>query len=78
MTRCPTRRTPLTRFRHKLKVTELKELLAKNSLVQTGKKDELIKRLLDNNVTINGEGAGGEGEGQSESAEDLVRDHVST
>ncbi|OCF38192.1 hypothetical protein I317_07211 [Kwoniella heveanensis CBS 569] len=37
---------------HKLKVTELKELLAKHHLVQTGKKDDLIKRLLDNNVTI--------------------------
>ncbi|WVR00257.1 hypothetical protein IAU59_007400 [Kwoniella sp. CBS 9459] len=38
--------------RHKLKVTELKELLAKHHLVQTGKKDDLIKRLLDNNVTL--------------------------
>lgn len=40
---------------HKLKVTELKELLAKNHLVQTGKKDELIKRLLDNNVHVGDE-----------------------
>lgn len=74
MTRYLPRRIPLIRCRHKLKVTELKELLAKNSLVQTGKKDELIKRLLDNNVTIDGEGEGGSA---AESAEDLVRDCVS-
>ncbi|WWD19621.1 hypothetical protein CI109_104083 [Kwoniella shandongensis] len=36
----------------KLKVTELKELLAKHHLVQTGKKDDLVKRLLDNNVSV--------------------------
>ncbi|WRT70263.1 uncharacterized protein IL334_007258 [Kwoniella shivajii] len=36
----------------KLKVTELKELLANHHLVQTGKKDDLVKRLLDNNVTL--------------------------
>ncbi|KAK8853204.1 hypothetical protein IAR55_003906 [Kwoniella newhampshirensis] len=36
----------------KLKVTELKELLAKHHLVQTGKKDDLVKRLLDNNVDV--------------------------
>lgn len=36
--------------RHKLKVTELKELLARNHLVQTGKKDDLVKRLLENNI----------------------------
>lgn len=39
-------------LRHKLKVTELKDLLAKHSLTQTGKKDDLIKRLLDNNITL--------------------------
>ncbi|RSH91789.1 hypothetical protein EHS25_009159 [Saitozyma podzolica] len=65
VTRHLPRGIPLTRCRHKLKVTELKELLAKNSLVQTGKKDELIKRLMDNNVTIDGEGEG-------ESNEDLI------
>jgi hypothetical protein len=70
VTRHLPRGIPLTRCRHKLKVTELKELLAKNSLVQTGKKDELIKRLMDNNVTIDGEGEG-------ESNEDLVRACVS-
>ncbi|KAK4685704.1 SAP domain-containing ribonucleoprotein, partial [Tremellales sp. Uapishka_1] len=43
----------------KLKVTELKELLAKHSLVQTGKKEDLVKRLLDNNVSI-GDGAAAE------------------
>nr|XP_019010300.1 uncharacterized protein I206_04768 [Kwoniella pini CBS 10737]OCF49081.1 hypothetical protein I206_04768 [Kwoniella pini CBS 10737] len=41
----------------KLKVTELKELLAKHHLVQTGKKDDLVKRLLDNNVTVDDEPA---------------------
>ncbi|WWC91670.1 uncharacterized protein L201_006616 [Kwoniella dendrophila CBS 6074] len=41
----------------KLKVTELKELLAKHHLVQTGKKDDLIKRLLDNNVGLDDEPA---------------------
>lgn len=35
----------------KLKVTELKELLSKAGLVQSGKKDELVKRLLDAGVT---------------------------
>ncbi|WVQ67027.1 uncharacterized protein L199_005220 [Kwoniella botswanensis] len=39
----------------KLKVTELKELLAKHHLVQTGKKDDLVKRLLDNNVSLDEE-----------------------
>ncbi|KAK6909458.1 hypothetical protein I204_01252 [Kwoniella mangroviensis CBS 8886] len=39
----------------KLKVTELKELLAKHHLVQTGKKDDLVKRLLDNNVSLDDE-----------------------
>lgn len=44
-------------YSHKLKVTELKELLAKNHMVQTGKKDDLIKRLLDNDVvTIDDDG----------------------
>lgn len=38
----------------KLKVTELKELLAKHHLVQTGKKDELVKRLVDNHVQADG------------------------
>jgi SAP domain-containing ribonucleoprotein len=33
-------------------VTELKDLLAKHSLTQTGKKDDLVKRLLDNNITL--------------------------
>lgn len=33
-------------------MTELKDLLAKHSLTQTGKKDDLIKRLLDNNITL--------------------------
>ncbi|WVW86133.1 hypothetical protein I302_108174 [Kwoniella bestiolae CBS 10118] len=41
----------------KLKVTELKELLAKHHLVQTGKKDDLVKRLLDNNVGLDDEPA---------------------
>lgn len=35
----------------KLKVTELKELLAKHGLTQSGKKDELIQRLVDNGVS---------------------------
>ncbi|OXB35496.1 hypothetical protein J007_04842 [Cryptococcus neoformans] len=35
----------------KLKVTDLKELLAKHHLPQTGKKDDLVKRLLENNIT---------------------------
>ena len=39
-------------FRQKLKVTELKELLSKHHLVQTGKKDDLIKRLIDNDVSV--------------------------
>ncbi|WWC94840.1 hypothetical protein V866_001690 [Kwoniella sp. B9012] len=39
----------------KLKVTELKELLAKHHLVQTGKKDDLVKRLLDNNASLDDE-----------------------
>ncbi|WWC64613.1 uncharacterized protein I303_107224 [Kwoniella dejecticola CBS 10117] len=39
----------------KLKVTELKELLAKHHLVQTGKKDDLIKRLLDHNISVDDE-----------------------
>ncbi|CAD6589444.1 MAG: hypothetical protein TREMPRED_005367 [Tremellales sp. Tagirdzhanova-0007] len=37
---------------HKLKVTELKELLATHHLVQTGKKDDLVKRLLENKIDI--------------------------
>lgn len=36
--------------RQKLKVTELKELLHKHDLPQTGKKDDLVKRLLENNI----------------------------
>jgi hypothetical protein len=36
--------------RQKLKVTELKELLSKHDLPQTGKKDDLVKRLLEANV----------------------------
>lgn len=36
--------------RQKLKVTELKELLSKHNLPQTGKKDELVKRLVENNI----------------------------
>ncbi|BEJ13540.1 hypothetical protein CspHIS471_0307140 [Cutaneotrichosporon sp. HIS471] len=36
---------------HKLKVTDLKEMLSKAGLVQSGKKDELIKRLLDAGIT---------------------------
>jgi SAP domain-containing ribonucleoprotein len=43
--------------RQKLKVTELKELLSKHHLVQSGKKDDLIKRLLDNNVSLEGDDA---------------------
>jgi len=39
----------------KLKVTELKELLAKNHLVQTGKKDDLVKRLMENNIAPEGD-----------------------
>lgn len=31
-------------------MTELKELLHKHELPQTGKKDELVKRLLENNI----------------------------
>ena len=45
----------MTDIRQKLKVTELKELLSKHSLPQTGKKDELIKRLIENNVGVDGE-----------------------
>ncbi|BEI82710.1 hypothetical protein CcaverHIS002_0305780 [Cutaneotrichosporon cavernicola] len=36
---------------HKLKVTDLKEMLSQAGLVQSGKKDELIKRLLDAGIT---------------------------
>lgn len=50
-----------------MKVTELKELLAKHTLVQSGKKDDLIKRLLDNNVSLDGDG--------QEPEEELVRSH---
>jgi SAP domain-containing ribonucleoprotein len=39
----------------KLKVTELKELLAKHDLPQTGKKDELVKRLAENNISPEGD-----------------------
>jgi hypothetical protein len=42
-------------FRQKLKVTELKELLSKHDLPQTGKKDDLVKRLLEANVAVPGE-----------------------
>lgn len=42
--------------RQKLKVTELKELLSKHDLPQTGKKDDLVKRLLEANVAAPGEG----------------------
>lgn len=31
-------------------MTELKELLHKHELPQTGKKDDLVKRLLENNI----------------------------
>ena len=41
--------------RQKLKVTELKELLAKHNLPQTGKKDDLVKRALENNISLEGE-----------------------
>jgi len=41
--------------RQKLKVTELKELLSKHDLPQTGKKDDLVKRLLEANVPAPGE-----------------------
>jgi SAP domain-containing ribonucleoprotein len=41
--------------RQKLKVTELKELLSKHDLPQTGKKDDLVKRLLEANVAAPGE-----------------------
>lgn len=37
-------------LRQKLKVTELKELLHKHDLPQTGKKDDLVKRALENNI----------------------------
>jgi len=40
----------------KLKVTELKELLAKHHLTQTGKKDDLVKRLLDNGIAVDDDG----------------------
>ncbi|EIW72225.1 hypothetical protein TREMEDRAFT_58386 [Tremella mesenterica DSM 1558] len=40
----------------KLKVAELKELLAKHHLVQTGKKDDLVKRLLDNGINVDDDG----------------------
>ncbi|KAI9634000.1 uncharacterized protein MKK02DRAFT_38672 [Dioszegia hungarica] len=39
----------------KLKVTELKELLAKHGLAQTGKKDDLVKRLVENNISPDAE-----------------------
>lgn len=42
-------------FRQKLKVTELKELLAKHGLAQTGKKDDLVKRLVENNISPDAE-----------------------
>ena len=42
--------------RQKLKVAELKEILAKHHLVQTGKKDDLVKRLLENNISVDDEG----------------------
>ena len=42
--------------RQKLKVTELKELLSKHDLPQTGKKDDLVKRLLEANVAAPGGG----------------------
>ncbi|TYJ53248.1 hypothetical protein B9479_006115 [Cryptococcus floricola] len=35
----------------KLKVTDLKEILSKASLPQTGKKDDLIKRIIENNLS---------------------------
>lgn len=38
----------------KLKVTDLKELLAKHHLPQTGKKDDLVKRLIENNICDEG------------------------
>jgi len=41
--------------RQKLKVTELKELLSKHDLPQTGKKDDLVKRLLDAGIAPQGE-----------------------
>lgn len=43
-------------------MTELKELLAKHDLPQTGKKDDLVKRLVDNNISPD-----------SDDTEDLVR-----
>jgi hypothetical protein len=48
----------LTKHRQKLKVAELKELLAAHHLVQTGKKDELVKRLVENNISADGEASG--------------------
>ena len=35
-------------------MTELKELLSKHELPQTGKKDDLVKRLLENNIAPEG------------------------
>jgi hypothetical protein len=35
-------------------VPKLKELLAKHDLAQTGKKDELIQRCLDNHLSADG------------------------
>jgi hypothetical protein len=42
-------------FRQKLKITELKELLVKHGLAQTGKKDDLVKRLVENNISPDAE-----------------------
>jgi len=41
-------------IRSKLKVPELKALLSKHELPQTGKKDDLVKRLVENNISAEG------------------------
>ena len=43
-------------------MTDLKELLAKHHLTQTGKKDDLVKRLMDNNVGVEDDGGDGDAE----------------
>jgi SAP domain-containing ribonucleoprotein len=49
-------------YSQKLKVTELKELLSKHDLPQTGKKDDLVKRLVEAGIAPEVEVAGGEQE----------------
>jgi len=36
-------------------VPELKALLSKHDLPQTGKKDDLVKRLVENNISADGD-----------------------